>query len=219
MLATNLPGRLSPTSVLRIYKDQPLVECAHRNNKQTLRVRPIFLHNDDRIEALISIIGLALVTFGLIEIAAQTPSATSPSTASYPKEPRRPAYRPQYPRRLPRPRTHLHPHRDTPRPTHPHPTTPPTTTRHHPPIAPTRRNTVIEVRKTGLVLMGFQAGRKSERSVRSRGEESSRGLFGESRRVEGRCFRQTEISRPGPSSRGSRREPAGAGARSLAAVP
>ncbi len=68
-LATNLPGRLRPTSVLRIYKDQPLVECAHRNNKQTLRVRPIFLHNDDRIEALISIIGLALVTFGLIEIA------------------------------------------------------------------------------------------------------------------------------------------------------
>ena len=68
-LATNLPGRLNPTSVLRIYKDQPLVECAHRNNKQSLRVRPIFLHNDDRIEALISIVGLALVIFGLIEIA------------------------------------------------------------------------------------------------------------------------------------------------------
>jgi hypothetical protein len=68
-LATNLPGRLNATTVLRIYKDQPLVECAHRNNKQTLRVRPIFLHNDDRIEALISIVGLALVVFGLIEIA------------------------------------------------------------------------------------------------------------------------------------------------------
>jgi hypothetical protein len=67
-LATNLPGRLSAATVLRIYKDQPLVECAHRNNKQTLRVRPIFLHNDDRIQALISIVGLALVVFGLIEI-------------------------------------------------------------------------------------------------------------------------------------------------------
>ena len=67
-LATNLPGRLSPTKLLRIYKDQSLVECAHKNEKQTLRVRPIFLHNDDRIEALVSIVGLALVVFGLIEI-------------------------------------------------------------------------------------------------------------------------------------------------------
>jgi len=67
-LATNLPGRLTAANVLRIYKDQSLVECAHRNEKQTLRVRPIFLHNDDRIEALISIVGLAIVVFGLIEI-------------------------------------------------------------------------------------------------------------------------------------------------------
>lgn len=67
-LATNLPGRLSAAAVLRIYKRQSLVECAHRNGKQTLRVRPLFLHNDDRIEALISIVGLALVVFGLIEL-------------------------------------------------------------------------------------------------------------------------------------------------------
>ena len=67
-LATNIKGRLNPTQVLGIYKDQGLVECAHKNGKQTLRVRPIFLHNDDRIEALISIVGLALVVFGLIEI-------------------------------------------------------------------------------------------------------------------------------------------------------
>jgi transposase len=66
-LATNLPGRLSAAKVLSTYKDQSLVECAHRNTKQALRVRPIFLHNDDRIEALISIVGLALVVFGLIE--------------------------------------------------------------------------------------------------------------------------------------------------------
>ncbi|MGH9168349.1 MAG: IS1634 family transposase, partial [Acidimicrobiia bacterium] len=69
-LATNLPGRLSAARVLRIYKDQPLVELAHRNAKgqRALRVRPIFLHNDDRIGALISIVGLALVVFGLIEL-------------------------------------------------------------------------------------------------------------------------------------------------------
>jgi transposase len=66
-LATNLPGRLSATQVLRIYKDQPLVELRHRDAKQTLRVRPIFLHNDDRITALVSIVGLALVIFGLIQ--------------------------------------------------------------------------------------------------------------------------------------------------------
>ena len=66
-LATNLPGRLSATQVLRLYKDQPLVELRHRDAKQTLRVRPIFLHNDDRITALVSVVGLALVIFGLIQ--------------------------------------------------------------------------------------------------------------------------------------------------------
>ncbi len=35
--------------------------------KQTLRVRPIFLQNDDRIEALVGVVGLALLVFGLIE--------------------------------------------------------------------------------------------------------------------------------------------------------
>jgi hypothetical protein len=66
-LATNLPGRLSATRVLRLYKGQFLVELRHRDAKQTLRVRPLFLHNDDRIAALISIVGLALLVFGLIE--------------------------------------------------------------------------------------------------------------------------------------------------------
>jgi transposase len=66
-LCTNLPGRLSATGLLRLYKDQPLVEWRHRNAKQTLRVRPIFLHNDQRIDALISVVGLALVVFGLLE--------------------------------------------------------------------------------------------------------------------------------------------------------
>jgi transposase len=66
-LATNLPGRLSASSVLGLYKDQHLVELAHRANKSVLNVRPIFLHNDDRIAALISIVGLALLIYGLIE--------------------------------------------------------------------------------------------------------------------------------------------------------
>jgi hypothetical protein len=66
-LATNLPGRLSAQQVLSTYKQQWMVERRHRDLKQTLRVRPIFLHNDDRIEALVSVVGLALLVFGLIE--------------------------------------------------------------------------------------------------------------------------------------------------------
>lgn len=66
-LATNLPGRLSPARLLSTYKQQWMVERRHRDLKQTLRVRPIFLQNDDRIEALVGIVGLALLIFGLIE--------------------------------------------------------------------------------------------------------------------------------------------------------
>jgi transposase len=53
--------------MLRLYKDQEVVERRHRDFKQTLKVRPIFLHNDDRVYALISTIGIALLIFGLIE--------------------------------------------------------------------------------------------------------------------------------------------------------
>jgi transposase len=66
-LATNLPGRLSAQRVLSTYKQQWMVERRHRDLKQTLRVRPIFLQNDDRIEALVGVVGLALLVFGLIE--------------------------------------------------------------------------------------------------------------------------------------------------------
>src|SRR4051794_970759 len=67
-LATNLPGtRLTAGHVLRSYKGQQIVERRHRDYKQTLKVRPTFLHNDDRIYALTSIIGIALLIFGLIE--------------------------------------------------------------------------------------------------------------------------------------------------------
>ena len=67
-LATNLADRrLGASSVLNRYKGQQIVERRHRDLKQTLRVRPIFLHKDERIHALVSIIGLALLVFGLIE--------------------------------------------------------------------------------------------------------------------------------------------------------
>lgn len=72
-LATNLtPSQGAPltaTTVLGIYKDQWIVEQRHRDLKRAtpLRVRPVFLHNDDRIEALIGVVGIALLIFGLIE--------------------------------------------------------------------------------------------------------------------------------------------------------
>ena len=67
-LATNIPGkRLSAGELLRTYKGQQIVERRHRDYKQTLKVRPIILHNDDRIYALTSIVGIALLIFGLIE--------------------------------------------------------------------------------------------------------------------------------------------------------
>src|SRR5207253_10435802 len=46
-LATNIPdARLTAGTVLRLYKHQEVVERRHRDLKQTLKVRPIFLHND-----------------------------------------------------------------------------------------------------------------------------------------------------------------------------
>src|SRR4051794_25118894 len=71
-LATNLPGRITPGQILRLYKDQQIVERRHRDMKQTLKVRPIFLHNDDRVHALLSIVGIALLIFGLIEAQTRT---------------------------------------------------------------------------------------------------------------------------------------------------
>ena len=81
-IATNLPdppGReLTALDVLDIYNDQWIVEQRHRDLKQTLHVRPIFLHNDDRIHALIAVVGIALLIYGLIE--ADLRSALGPDT-------------------------------------------------------------------------------------------------------------------------------------------
>ena len=81
-LATNLPDppnrQLTALDVLEVYKDQWIVEQRHRDLKQILHVRPIFLHNDDRIHALIAVIGIALLVYGLIE--ADLRSALGPDT-------------------------------------------------------------------------------------------------------------------------------------------
>ena len=81
-IATNLPdppeGELTALDVLKIYKDQWIVEQRHRDLKQTLRVRPVFLHNDDRIHALVAVVGIALLVYGLIE--ADLRAALGPDT-------------------------------------------------------------------------------------------------------------------------------------------
>ena len=68
-LATNLSGPLTALGVLDIYKDQWIVEQRHRDLKRPkpLRVRPVFLHTDERITALMAVVGIALLVFGLIE--------------------------------------------------------------------------------------------------------------------------------------------------------
>ena len=71
-LAANLPGPgdgtpLTAAGALKAYKDQRIAEQRHRDLRQTLKVRPVFLHNDDRIHALIAVTGIALLIFGLIE--------------------------------------------------------------------------------------------------------------------------------------------------------
>ena len=82
-IATTLPDpperELTAADVLDIYKDQWIVEQRHRDLKQTLHVRPIFLHNDDRITALIAIVGIALLIYGLIE--ADLRQALGPDTS------------------------------------------------------------------------------------------------------------------------------------------
>jgi transposase len=84
-LATNLPGRLSANRVLRLYKDQQIVERRHRDAKQTLKVRPVFLHNDDRIHALVSLVGIALLIFGLIESEVRKRSQGAPIAGLLPE--------------------------------------------------------------------------------------------------------------------------------------
>jgi Domain of unknown function (DUF4277)/Transposase DDE domain len=81
-LATNQPDppdrTLTALHVLDIYKDQWIIEQRHRDLKQTLHVRPVFLHNDDRIHALIAVVGIALLVYGLIE--ADLRAALGPDT-------------------------------------------------------------------------------------------------------------------------------------------
>ena len=65
-LATN-DNVLSPDQLFAAYKRQHLVEGRFADFKGPLAVRPIFLHTNRRIAALVAVISLALLLYGLIE--------------------------------------------------------------------------------------------------------------------------------------------------------
>lgn len=66
-LLTNLSAEVSAADVLRNYKGQEAAERRYSNFKGPIAVAPMFLKNNRRIEALISVICLALLIFSLVE--------------------------------------------------------------------------------------------------------------------------------------------------------
>jgi transposase len=66
-LLTNLGHHVTPAEVLLRYKGQEAVERRYGNLKGPLAVAPVFLKNNRRIAALITVISLALLIFCLIE--------------------------------------------------------------------------------------------------------------------------------------------------------
>src|SRR5712691_5252806 len=67
-LITNLSTRqASATRVLRLFKEQVIVERAHHFLKGPLVVRPVFLHSNRRAAALISVCAIAVMVYGLVE--------------------------------------------------------------------------------------------------------------------------------------------------------
>jgi len=66
-LLTNLGPEVSASDVLGNYKGQEAAERRYSNFKGPIAVAPMFLKNNRRIEALISVICLALLIFSLVE--------------------------------------------------------------------------------------------------------------------------------------------------------
>lgn len=77
-LLTNLPADIDAAEILRRYKGQEVVERRYSTIKGPLAVAPMFLKNNRRIAALITVICLALLIFCLIE--RQVRQAITPQT-------------------------------------------------------------------------------------------------------------------------------------------
>ena len=66
LLVTNDPD-LTPTQMLTLYRRKDGVEKRIRVCKQDLRVSPIYLHKDERIQGMLLVHLLALLTYSLLE--------------------------------------------------------------------------------------------------------------------------------------------------------
>lgn len=66
LLVTNDPT-LSSVEMLRTYKDKDRIEKRFQIAKQVLQVRPIYLHKDERIEAMLMVNMIALLVYSLAE--------------------------------------------------------------------------------------------------------------------------------------------------------
>lgn len=66
LLATNDP-HLTPTQMLARYRDKDAVEKRFRVFKQDVRVRPLFVHSDERLRAMLLINLIALLAYSLLE--------------------------------------------------------------------------------------------------------------------------------------------------------
>jgi len=64
-LTTNT--ELCTLEVLRTYKEQPYLEKRHQNLKSVLDVAPVFLENENRIEAMLFLYFISLMVISLIE--------------------------------------------------------------------------------------------------------------------------------------------------------
>jgi transposase len=71
VLATTLNNGWSAEKVFETYRSRYLVEARIRNMKSEIAVRPIFLHDEGRIRALVFVSILALMVYSLIEILAR----------------------------------------------------------------------------------------------------------------------------------------------------
>jgi transposase len=69
ILATSL--NWSASQVIQAYMGRYVVEARIRNMKSNLAVRPIFLHSDQRIQALVAVTVLALMVYSILEVLAR----------------------------------------------------------------------------------------------------------------------------------------------------
>jgi len=69
ILITNVEKeRKDANGVLFAYKSQFLVENRIKNCKQDLKIRPIFLHSDNRIQSLIFVNVISLMVYSILEV-------------------------------------------------------------------------------------------------------------------------------------------------------